>query len=410
MNIDKYLDDIELELNPLFKKYEHICEINSNKVLQAFKNNKVSSSYFEGTTGYGYGDIGRDVIEKIYSEIFKSEDALVRNQFISGTHALQTTLFGILRPNDLLLSINGDPYDTLHEVIGIIPNNSSLQAFNIKYDSIPLKEDKFDKDKIKEYLNNNKVKMIMIQRSIGYSTRKSFTIDEVNDIISFIKKINKNIIIMVDNCYCEFVSDKEPIEVRADICVGSLIKNLGGTLATNGAYVVGRKDLINLIAERLNVVGQGKEVGPSLGANKMILQGLANAPRIVLDSIKSAILFSRVLKDYGINTNPSYDDDRADIVFSITFNDKELLKRYVNIIQSNSLIDSNAYVEETDMPGYEDKIVMASGSFVSGSSIEMSCDGPIRKPYIAYQQGSFSYFYNKIALKEVVKYLEGERK
>ena len=410
MNIDKYLDDIELELQPLFKKYEKICEINSNKVLQAFKKYKVSTSYFEGTTGYGYGDIGRDMIEKIYADIFKSEDALVRNQFISGTHALQTTLFGILRPNDLLLSINDDPYDTLHEVIGIIPNNSSLQSFGIKYDKISLKDNKFDKTKIKEYLSNHKVKMIMIQRSMGYSTRKSFTIDEVEDIISFIKKIDKDIIIMVDNCYCEFVSDKEPIEVGADICVGSLIKNLGGALATNGAYVVGKKELINLIAERLNVVGQGKEVGPSLGANKMILQGLANAPRIVLDSLKSAILTSRVLKDYNILTNPLYDESRADIVFSITFNDKDLLKDYVNIIQSNSLVDSNAHIEETEMPGYEDKIVMASGSFVSGSSIEMSCDGPIRPPYIAYEQGSFSYFYNKIALKEIIKHLKGDNK
>ncbi len=408
--IDKYLDDIELEVQPLFKKYERICEINSNKVLQAFKNNRVTTAHFEGTTGYGYGDIGRDVIEKIYSEVFKSEDALVRNQFISGTHALQTTLFGILRPNDLLLSINDDPYDTLHEVIGIIPNNSSLQSFGVKYDKIPLKDGMFDKDRIKDYLNNHKVKMIMIQRSMGYSTRKSFTIDIIEDIISFIKNIDKDVIIMVDNCYCEFVSDKEPTEVGADICVGSLIKNLGGAIATNGAYVVGKKDLINLIAERLNVVGQGKEVGPSLGANKMLLQGLANAPRIVLDSVKSAILFSRALKDYNIDTNPKYDDNRADIVFSITFNDKELLKSYVNIIQSNSLIDSNAYVEETDMPGYEDKIVMASGSFVSGSSIEMSCDGPIREPYIAYQQGSFSYYYNKIALKEVINYLKGDKK
>ncbi len=406
MNIQKYLDDMEIELDPLFKKYEHICEVNSNKVLNAFKKHKVSTAYFEGTTGYGYGDIGRDAIESIYADIFKSEDALVRNQFISGTHALQTTLFGILRPNDLLLSINGDPYDTLHEVIGIIPNNSSLQSFGILYDKIPLKDNKFDKEKIKDYLQNHQVKMIMIQRSIGYSTRKSFTIDEVADIISFIKKIDKNIIIMVDNCYCEFVSEKEPIEVGADLCVGSLIKNLGGAIATNGAYVVGKRELINLVAERLNVVGQGKEVGPSLGANKMLLQGLANAPRVVLDSIKSAILFSRVLQDYNILTNPKYDEERADIVFSITFNDKDLLKKYVNIIQSNSLIDSNAYVEETEMPGYEDKIVMASGSFTSGSSIEMSCDGPIREPYIAYQQGSFNYFYNKIALKEIIKYLE----
>ena len=407
--IDNYLDNIELELQPIFKKYEHICEVNSNKVLQAFKKYKVSTSYFFGSTGYGYGDLGRDMIEKIYADIFKCEDALVRNQFISGTHALQTTLFGILRPNDLLLSINDDPYDTLHEVIGIIPNNSSLKSFGILYDKIPLKNNKFDKDKIKKYLEKHKVKMIMIQRSIGYSTRSAFTINEVEDIIRFIKDIDKDVIIMVDNCYCEFVSLKEPIEVGADLCVGSLIKNLGGALATNGAYVVGKKDLIQLIAERLNVVGQGKEVGPSLGANKMILQGLANAPRIVLDSLKSAILTSRVLKDFNINTNPSYDEERADIVFSITFNDKDLLKKYVNIIQSNSLVDSNAYVEETDMPGYEDKIVMASGSFTEGSSIEMSCDGPIRPPYIAYAQGSFSYYYNKIALKEIIKYLKGEK-
>ena len=410
MKIDNYLDDIELELNPLFKKYEHICEINSAKVLNAFKKFKVSAAFFEGTTGYGYGDIGRDAIEKIYADIFKSEDALVRNQFISGTHALQTTLFGILRPGDLLLSINDDPYDTLHEVIGIIPNASSLQAFGVLYDKIPLKDNKFDKEKIKDYLKQHQVKMIMMQRSIGYSTRKSFTIKEVEDIISFIKNIDRNIIIMVDNCYCEFVSEKEPIEVGADICVGSLIKNLGGTIATNGAYVVGKQKLIKLVAERLNVIGQGKEVGPSLGANKMLLQGLANAPRVVLDSLKSAVLYSRVLQDYNILTNPKYSEERADIVFSITFNDPKLLKEYINIIQANSLIDSNASIEETEMPGYEDKIVMASGSFTSGSSIEMSCDGPIRPPYIAYQQGSFSYYYNKIALKEVISYLKGEQK
>ncbi|MBQ4584361.1 MAG: methionine gamma-lyase family protein [Bacilli bacterium] len=410
MNIDKYFEDLEQELLPIYQKYEKICELNSEKVLKAFIENKVGEEHFSSSTGYGYGDLGRDVIESIYKDIFKSEDALVRNQFISGTHALQTTLFGILRPNDLLLSINGDPYDTLQEVIGIRENPSSLKAFGVLYNKIDLKDGEFDKEEICKFLKNNKVKMLMIQRSKGYSTRKSFTIEKVQDIIGFIRQIDKEVIIMVDNCYCEFVSDKEPIEIGADICVGSLIKNLGGTIANNGAYVVGRKTLVNLVAERLNVIGQGKEVGPSLGANKYILQGLANAPRVVFDSIKSVILTSRIMQDFNVPTEPLYNEEHADIVLSIIFNDKNLLKKYVNLIQANSLIDSKAYIEETEMPGYEDKIVMASGSFVSGSSIELSCDGPLREPYIAYQQGSFSYYYNKIALKNIVRYFKESEK
>lgn len=406
MNIDKYLEAIEKELLPIYQKYEKICEINSEKVLNAFIENKVGEEHFASSTGYGYGDLGRDVIENVYKDIFKAEDALVRNQFISGTHALQTTLFGILRPSDLLLSINGDPYDTLQEVIGIRENPSSLKAFGIKYHKIDLLENEFNKKEIAKFLQNNKVKMLMIQRSKGYSTRKSYTIEKLKDIIDFIRTIDKEVIIMVDNCYCEFVSNKEPIEVGADICVGSLIKNLGGTIANNGAYVVGRKDLVNLIAERLNVVGQGKEVGPTLGANKFILQGLANAPRVVLDSVKSIILTSRIMQDFNIKTDPLFNEEHADIVLSIIFKDRKLLKDYVNLIQANSLIDSKAFIEETEMPGYEDKIVMASGSFVSGSSIELSCDGPLREPFIAYQQGSSSYYYTKIALKNIIKYLE----
>lgn len=406
MNIDKYFEDLEQELLPIYKQYEKICEVNSEKVLKAFIDNKVGEEHFSSSTGYGYGDLGREAVESVYKDIFKAEDALVRNQFISGTHALQTTLFGILRPKDILLSINGDPYDTLQEVIGIRENPSSLKSFGVEYKKIDLKEGDFDKETIGRFLKNNKVKMLMIQRSKGYSTRKSFSIDKVKDIIDYIRSVDKEVIIMVDNCYCEFVSTKEPIEVGADICVGSLIKNLGGTIANNGAYVVGKKALIELVAERLNVVGQGKEVGPSLGANKLFLQGLANAPRVVLDSLKSIILTSRVMQDFNILTEPLYNEEHADIVLSIIFNNKNRLKEYVNLIQANSLIDSKAFIEETEMPGYEDKIVMASGSFVSGSSIEMSCDGPLRKPYIAYQQGSFSYYYNKIALKNIVKYFK----
>lgn len=406
MNIDKYFEDLEQELLPIYKQYEKICEVNSEKVLKAFIDNKVGEEHFYSSTGYGYGDLGREVVENVYKDIFKAEDALVRNQFISGTHALQTTLFGILRPKDILLSINGDPYDTLQEVIGIRENPSSLKSFGVEYKKIDLKEGDFDKETIGRFLKNNKVKMLMIQRSKGYSTRKSFSIDKIKDIIDYIRSVDKEVIIMVDNCYCEFVSTKEPIEVGADICVGSLIKNLGGTIANNGAYVVGKKALIELVAERLNVVGQGKEVGPSLGANKLFLQGLANAPRVVLDSLKSIILTSRVMQDFNILTEPLYNEEHADIVLSIIFNNKNRLKEYVNLIQANSLIDSKAFIEETEMPGYEDKIVMASGSFVSGSSIEMSCDGPLREPYIAYQQGSFSYYYNKIALKNIVKYFK----
>ena len=406
MNIDKYFEDLEQELLPIYKQYEKICEVNSEKVLKAFIDNKVGEEHFSSSTGYGYGDLGREAVESVYKDIFKAEDALVRNQFISGTHALQTTLFGILRPKDILLSINGDPYDTLQEVIGIRENPSSLKSFGVEYKKINLKEGDFDKEAIGRFLKNNKVKMLMIQRSKGYSTRKSFSIDKVKDIIDYIRSVDKEVIIMVDNCYCEFVSTKEPIEVGADICVGSLIKNLGGTIANNGAYVVGKKALIELVAERLNVVGQGKEVGPSLGANKLFLQGLANAPRVVLDSLKSIILTSRVMQDFNILTEPLYNEEHADIVLSIIFNNKNRLKEYVNLIQANSLIDSKAFIEETEMPGYEDKIVMASGSFVSGSSIEMSCDGPLREPYIAYQQGSFSYYYNKIALKNIVKYFK----
>ena len=406
MNIDKYFEDLEQELLPIYKQYEKICEVNSEKVLKAFIDNKVGEEHFSASTGYGYGDLGREAVESVYKDIFKAEDALVRNQFISGTHALQTTLFGILRPKDILLSINGDPYDTLQEVIGIRENPSSLKSFGVEYKKINLKEGDFDKEAIGRFLKNNKVKMLMIQRSKGYSTRKSFSIDKIKDIIDYIRSVDKEVIIMVDNCYCEFVSTKEPIEVGADICVGSLIKNLGGTIANNGAYVVGKKALIELVAERLNVVGQGKEVGPSLGANKLFLQGLANAPRVVLDSLKSIILTSRVMQDFNILTEPLYNEEHADIVLSIIFNNKNRLKEYVNLIQANSLIDSKAFIEETEMPGYEDKIVMASGSFVSGSSIEMSCDGPLREPYIAYQQGSFSYYYNKIALKNIVKYFK----
>ena len=399
----KYIDECEDKLKDEFKKIDDICFYNSKKVLEAFSCNRVSESHFNSTTGYGYNDEGRDVIEKVYATIFKCEDALVRNQFISGSHALSTCLFALLRPGDVLLSITGKPYDTLDEVIGIVDNPSSLKSFNINYEQIDLIEDDFDYDKIKEVISNKKIKVIEIQRSKGYSTRKSISIEKVSKVIEFIKNIDKDIIIMIDNCYCEFVSKMEPTEVGADIVVGSLIKNLGGGIASNGAYVVGKSNLIKLVAERLNLAGEGREVGPSLGANKQLLQGLFFAASVVASALKTAILTSYVMEDLGYKVEPKYNEDRADIVQNIIFNDKDKLIKYVSIIQASSPIDSYVVPEAWDMPGYSDKVIMAAGTFTQGSSIELSCDGPIREPFIAYQQGSLTYEYGKIAIENIIE-------
>lgn len=406
MNSYELVNSCEKKLCDIFNEVDKICYINSKKVLDAFHKNNLSEVHFNSSTGYGYNDIGRDTIELIYKDIFKCESALVRTQFISGTHALTTTLFGLLRPNDIMLSITGKPYDTLDEVIGLKDNPSSLASFNIKYMQVDLIDNDFDYDRIKEVLMNNKIKLIEIQRSKGYSTRESISIQKVEKVIKFIRSINKDIIIMIDNCYCEFVDIIEPTEVDADVVVGSLIKNLGGGITTNGAYVVGKEKYINLVSERLTVPGQGKEVGPSLGQNRSILQGLYFAPSVVASSIKVAILTSMVMEDLGFNVSPKYNDKRVDIVQNIIFNDKDKLISYCNSIQSSSAIDSNAMVVESDMPGYTDKIVMASGSFTQGSSIELSCDGPVRSPYIAYQQGSLTYEYGKIALINAVEKLK----
>lgn len=394
---------IEAIISNEIKNIDEICNYNSLKVLLAFKNNNISESDFNMTTGYGYNDIGRDKIENVFSDILGGEDSLVRGQFISGTHALTVSLFGLLRPNDLLLSISGKPYDTLDEVIGIKDNDSSLKSFGIKYDQIDLVDDDFDYKSIEKYLKNNKVKVIEIQRSKGYSTRKSLSIEKLEKVIKLIKSIDKNIIIMVDNCYCEFVESKTPLEVGADIIVGSLIKNLGGGISPNGAYVSGKKELIKLISERLTVPGEGKEVGPSLGMNKLILQGLFLSPNVVAASLKTAIFTSCFLEELGYNVEPKYNDKRVDIVQNIILNDENKLIKYCRGIQSCSPIDSNAAPIPSDMPGYTSKIIMASGSFTQGSSIEISCDGPLRSPFIAYQQGSLSYEYGKIAVMKAIE-------
>ena len=397
--------DVEKEIKPQFEKIEKICEENSLKVLQAMQNNNLSGMHLNTSTGYGIDEAGRDKIEEIYAEIFKAEDALVRSQLISGSHALAVTLQGLLRPGDIMLSITGLPYDTLQTVIGIgeNPGPSSLKAFNIEYEQIDLKENAFDTEKIVERLAKKDIKLVEIQRSIGYSTRKSMSIEEVEDIITKIRKVNKEVIIMVDNCYCEFVTTKEPIEVGADICVGSLIKNLGAGIATSGAYVVGKRELINLVAERLT--GLGKEIGPSMGQNTNYLKGLFFAPSVVASSLKTMVFASRMLEKIGYNTKPKYNEERADIVQNIVFNDKEKLIKFCQGIQMGSPIDSHVTPIPSPMAGYEDEVIMAAGTFVEGATIELSCDGPIRPPYIAYMQGGLTYEYGKLGVLRAIEYM-----
>ena len=404
MNLDN-IKEIEEKLEPVFKNIDEICYQNSQKVLEAFWQVNIGEQHFNATTGYGYDDLGRDALERVYARIFETEDALVRNQFISGTHALSTAFFALLRPNDTLLSITGKPYDTLDSVIGLNDNPSSLKSFGINYEQIDLIDNDFDYEKIEKRVKEGNIKVIEIQRSKGYSLRKSITISKLKKVIELIKSINSQIIIMIDNCYCEFVSTVEPTQVGADICVGSLIKNLGGGIASNGAYIVGRKDLIHLCSERLNVCGEAKDVGPSLGANKSFFQGLYMAPSVVASSLKTVVLASYMLENLGYEVEPKWNEERADIVSTIIFNDKDKLIKFVQGIQSGSAIDANALAEPTDMPGYDDQIIMASGSFTQGSSIELSCDGPIRPPYAAYLQGGLTYEYGKIGILKAIENL-----
>lgn len=385
--------EIEEKLKDEFEKLDDICLFNSQKVLDAFIKERLSVSDFSSTTGYGYRDIGRDKIEKIYCDIFKCESALVRHQLISGTHALTVAFFGILRPGDVMLSITGLPYDSLHQVIGIKDNSSSLKSYGINFKYIDLLENDFDYDKFKISLDN--VKVVHIQRSIGYGNRNTISIEKLEKVIKFIKDINNEIIILVDNCYCELCGKLEPTEVGADIVIGSLIKNLGGGIANNGGYIVGRKDLLDLCAERLTAPGIGFEIGPSLNQNRNFLLGLYMAPNAVKSALKVKLLTRELFNSYGYNlVNESLDD----IVLGIIFNDEEKLIKYVVSIQNSSAVDSQFSPIKDDMPGYSNQIIMASGSFTDGSSIELSCDGPIREPYIAYQQGSLTYEYGKIAV------------
>ena len=400
--LDKYIDIVNKNIENELKEIDKIVYSNSKKVLDAFHKEKVLTTDFNSSTGYGYNDIGRDKVEKVFADYFGCESALVRCQFVSGTHALSTAFFGILRPGDTLLSISGLPYDTLHEVIGIKDNPSSLKSFGINFKYIDLVNNDFDYDKIKDNLN---VKMVHIQRSIGYSLRDTLSIDKIEKVIKFIRSINKDVIIMVDNCYCEMCSYKEPTEVGADLVVGSLIKNLGGGIANNGGYICGKSDLVNLCSERLTSPGLGAEVGPSLNQTRNFMLGIYEAPMVVGNALKTKVFARELLKLLGCDM---INNELNDIVLGIVFNDREKLIKFVKGIQMGSAIDSCYLPVPTDMPGYDNQIIMASGSFTEGSSIELSCDAPIRKPFVAYLQGALTFEYGKLGIIKAVENIFSE--
>ena len=400
--LDKYIDIVNKKIEDELKEIDKIVYSNSKKVLDAFHKEKVLTTDFNSSTGYGYNDIGRDKVEKVFSDYFGCESALVRCQFVSGTHALSTAFFGILRPGDTLLSISGLPYDTLHEVIGIKDNPSSLKAFGINFKYIDLINNDFDYDKIRDSLN---VKMVHIQRSIGYSLRDTLSIDKIEKVIKFIRSINKDVIIMIDNCYCEMCSYKEPTEIGADLVVGSLIKNLGGGIANNGGYICGKSELVNLCSERLTSPGLGAEVGPSLNQTRNFMLGFYEAPMVVGNALKTKVFARELLKLLGCDM---INNELNDIVLGIVFNDREKLIKFVKGIQMGSAIDSCYLPVPTDMPGYDNQIIMASGSFTEGSSIELSCDAPIREPFVAYLQGALTFEYGKLGIIKAVENIFSE--
>ncbi len=397
------VNSCEKELKSIFDKIDVTAFNNSKKVLDAFHKYNISESDLNGTTGYGYNDSGREKIEKVFAYVLDSEDALVRSQIISGSHAISIALQSILRPGNTLLAISGTPYDTLHEVIGIKENKSSLMSYGINYKEIDLVNDDFDYENIKNNLDG--VNVIHIQRSRGYSLRKSLTIDKVKKVIKFIKDINKDIIIFVDNCYCEFVEEVTPTSCGADIMAGSLIKNLGGGISPNGGYICGKTELIDLCADRLNVPGEGREVGPSHDANRLFLQGIYFAPSVVASALKTSVLTSLVLSRLGYKVDPEYNEDRCDIVELIYLNGENEMIKYSSGIQGAGAIDANVDPIPGDMPGYDNQIIMASASFTQGSSIEISCDGPLRSPFVIYQQGGLTYDYGKLALINAISKL-----
>lgn len=397
----KLVSEAEESIKEQFKHIENICEINQLRVMKAFADNRVSDSHFVATTGYGYDDLGRDTLDRVYADIMGAEDALVRHNFISGTHTISTALFAVLRPNDILVSITGKPYDTLEEVIGIQgeAGNGSLKDFGVKYVQIDLKHDGTpDLEQIKFTLTHMNVKAITIQRSKGYGWRPTYSAKDIGALIEFVKEISPETICIVDNCYGEFVETEEPTAYGADLIAGSLIKNPGGGLAPTGGYIAGKQKYVELCAYRLTSVGIGKEAGASLGFNRQMYQGLFMAPHVVSQALKAAVLCSAVSEKLGFEVDPKPNEIRHDIIQSIKFGDPDKVTAFCQGIQKGAPVDSFVTPEPWDMPGYSSQVIMAAGAFVQGASIELSADAPIKPPYIAYMQGGLTYESAKLGI------------
>ena len=389
------LNDVEEQ----FKIYDEIREYNQLKVLNAFQEERISDMHFTNSSGYGYDDIGRDTLDKVYARIFNTESALVRPHFVNGTHAIGCALMGNLRTNDTMLCITGTPYDTLHNIIGISgkDNIGSLREYGVNYKQVDLKDGTFDKESIINVLKEDpSIKLVHIQRSTGYGWRKSFLVSEIGEIISVIKEIRSDVCVFVDNCYGELIDTIEPTDVGADLIAGSLIKNLGGGIAPTGGYIAGKKKYVDQAAFRLTTPGIGGECGSTFGVMRQLYQGLFLAPHIVMEAVKGAVFCARIMEIAGFEVLPKYNDKRSDIIQAIKFNDREKLIAFCKGIQKGSPIDSFVECEPWAMPGYNDEVIMAAGAFIQGSSIELSADAPIREPYIAYLQGGLTFDHAKI--------------
>lgn len=393
----------EEEIRPQFERIDRIAMLNTRKVMTAFQDSKVSDSCFAGTTGYGYDDLGREVLDKVYAQVFCTEAALVRIGFVNGTHALSAALFGILKPGDTLLSVTGLPYDTLRNAIGIEGDcHGSLKFYGINYKQVDLKNGEADLEAIKAALSDRSIAAVLIQRSRGYENRKALSAEEIGEICSAVKSISPNVTVMVDNCYGEFTGEHEPTEYGVDIMAGSLIKNPGGGLAPTGGYIVGRKDLVENAAMRLTTPGIGGECGASLGNNRLLFQGFFMAPHIVAQAIKTVTFCSAMMKKIGFESSPAPDEARNDIIQMVTLKNAENMKKFCRGVQAGAPVDSYVTPEPWQMPGYNVPVIMAAGAFVQGSSIELSADGPMREPYTLYVQGGITYESGKLGIMMAV--------
>lgn len=399
------IEKVELMIDKKKREVDRLVDLNTEKVIKAFRNHRVSDSHFIPSTGYGYDDAGRQTLEKVYSEVFGTEAALVRPQIISGTHAISTCLFGVLRPGDELIYITGKPYDTLEEIVGIRGSGiGSLKEYNISYQTVLLKENQIDYPAVQAAMKPN-TKMIGIQRSKGYDNRPSFTVEEIGEMIEFVKNIKPDVVVFVDNCYGEFVETNEPTDVGADLIAGSLMKNPGAGLVKTGGYIAGRADLVERCAFRLTVPGIGAEAGAMLYSLLEMYQGFFMAPHTVGEALKGAIFTAAMLEEYGFDSEPKWNADRTDLIQSVSFHDRDKMIAFCQQIQFASPINSHVTPMPAYMPGYEDDVIMAAGTFIQGSSIELSADGPLRPPYTAFVQGGLTYSHVKYAVCQALNEL-----